>query len=99
MPLNSSSLSSQILQLPEGDCLEILYHLPLSPSLTAPTVIFLPYWGGTARTFTLELTKLASTSPSTTCIAISYSGTGKTLLSNANRKVAARLSLSAFGFT
>lgn len=54
----------------------MFYHLPVHPSPTLPTVLCLPFWGGSARTFTSVLQSLASQSPSTISIAVSYPGTG-----------------------
>ena len=68
-------LSSTNIILPFGSTTSLLYHLPTNPSPTTPTVLILPFWGGSAKTFTSLLTRLATESPSTIAVAVSYPGT------------------------
>ena len=76
MASTPADLTSATINLPSGTSLSILYHIPLHPSPTSPTVLCLPFWGGSAWTFNSVLQSLASQSPSTISIAVSYPGTG-----------------------
>lgn len=68
-----------------GPCdIEIIYYKgtnttnnTITPSEKQPSVILLPYWGGTARTYGNLQTYLAKHHPELTTTAISYPGTGK----------------------
>ena len=76
MASTSPDLTSATINLASSLSLSMLYHLPVHPSPTIPTVLCLPFWGGSAGTFASVLQSLASQSPSTISIAISYPGTG-----------------------
>jgi pimeloyl-ACP methyl ester carboxylesterase len=61
--------------------IEIIYHKGTStlntPETERPSVILLPYWGGTARTYSTLQTHLAEHHANLTTIAVSYPGTGR----------------------
>ena len=76
-PTPAVTFSSITIPLPDQPSpLSILYHRPSHPSSTAPTLLFLPFWGGSASTYTSLRTSLAVKSPDTISVAVSYPGTG-----------------------
>jgi pimeloyl-ACP methyl ester carboxylesterase len=54
----------------------IRYYEPSTPDRSAPTVVFLPFWGGSASTFEPVQLALSKAHPTCTSIAVSYRGTG-----------------------
>ncbi|KAJ9606716.1 hypothetical protein H2200_008724 [Cladophialophora chaetospira] len=56
--------------------LNIRYHKPSTPDFSAPTILFLPFWGGSASTFEAVQLELSKRAPYHTSIAVSYPGTG-----------------------
>jgi pimeloyl-ACP methyl ester carboxylesterase len=54
----------------------IRYYEPSTPDRSAPTVVFLPFWGGSASTFEPVQQALSKTHPTCTSVAVSYRGTG-----------------------
>ena len=64
------------LQTHPAASLDIQYHKPSTPNTSMPTVILLPFWGGSASTFEGLQIKLSEIDASYTTVAVSYRGTG-----------------------
>ena len=71
---SSSSIGSTKERKPTQ--LNIRYFQPTTAAPSAPTVLFLPFWGGSASTFEQVQFELSKTHASHTSIAVSYHGTG-----------------------
>ncbi|ETN43819.1 uncharacterized protein HMPREF1541_11143 [Cyphellophora europaea CBS 101466] len=56
--------------------LELLYQKPPGTSTEMPTILMLPFWGGSASTYRPVLATMASELPSSISLAVSYRGTG-----------------------
>jgi 3-oxoadipate enol-lactonase len=56
--------------------LQIKCYKPLDQDPLSPTVLFLPFWGGSASTYEAVQVKLSETRPAHGSIAVSYRGTG-----------------------
>ena len=58
--------------------LELWYNSPSKHRRTEPSVIFLPFWGGSASTFEQVMAHLGHLRPAVPAVAVSYAGTGRT---------------------
>ncbi|KIW67345.1 hypothetical protein PV04_06606 [Phialophora macrospora] len=76
MSIHSKAIALRLPLSPNGEQLTIRYYKPSTPDRSAPTVIFLPFWGGSASTFEPVQLTLSKTHPSCTSVAVSYRGTG-----------------------
>lgn len=56
--------------------LNIKYYRPSNVDVSLPTIVFLPFWGGSASTFQAVQLRLSEACPGHVSFAVSYSGTG-----------------------
>lgn len=69
-------IQSHNIPLPTTGHINILYHRASPPPLNKPTILCLPFWGGSASTYLPLLALLALQHPSIPSLAVSYRGTG-----------------------
>lgn len=60
--------------------LDIIYYKPLNVDASLPTVVFLPFWGGSASTFQAVQRRLSEARADHVSIAVSYPGTGSSIV-------------------
>merc|ERR1712000_79901 len=77
--IQATSLQSSVSSDNSGHLtLNVRYHKPPVTDGRTPTVLCLPFWGGSTSTFDSVLTQLALLSSSSISVALTYRGTGST---------------------